>query len=348
MFGRKCTLCGEKLDSRGFCTECGLNNNKSEKHYKVNESSCDNESLTHIHEETENKNQAEVSQQKQKTVKPQQKANTLSKKHIITILTVLVTIAGIGVSIIKDQLSRGSDTDVNIDDIFNSGENISDTSDLYEDYDPYQWVTQTLPEEGESAEYTLASGNYIVGVHIPEGIYQAEVKDSSDAVKIVDFNNSIFLYDYSEEDEGNYLEDLRFYQGATVSIYTNSEIKLSSDNVQTTELKATTANPLTETVKLEAPVTSVAGKEFAAGIYDVYCREGTGNVDISIIGEDGQEEASYYLFNNKSNPGKNSFKYVVLPAGAIVKCGENVSVEMIPSENIVSDDYMGFYNQTIN
>ena len=51
MFGRKCTLCGGKLDGRGICTECGLDNNKADKNYKINESSCDDMPLTHVHEE---------------------------------------------------------------------------------------------------------------------------------------------------------------------------------------------------------------------------------------------------------------------------------------------------------
>ena len=40
-FRERCSLCGGKLDSNNICTECGLDNNKSEKHYHVNQSSCD-------------------------------------------------------------------------------------------------------------------------------------------------------------------------------------------------------------------------------------------------------------------------------------------------------------------
>ena len=51
MFGKRCTLCGGKLDSHGVCKECGLDNNKNDKNYRVNQSSCDNQPLTHVHEE---------------------------------------------------------------------------------------------------------------------------------------------------------------------------------------------------------------------------------------------------------------------------------------------------------
>ena len=41
MFGKRCTLCGGKLDSNGICKECGLDNKKNDKNYRVNQSSCD-------------------------------------------------------------------------------------------------------------------------------------------------------------------------------------------------------------------------------------------------------------------------------------------------------------------
>ena len=49
LFGERCSLCGGRLDSHRVCTECGLDNNKSEKHYHVNRSSCDGQPLTHVH-----------------------------------------------------------------------------------------------------------------------------------------------------------------------------------------------------------------------------------------------------------------------------------------------------------
>ena len=51
MFGERCTLCGGKLDDRKRCKECGLDNSKSERYYKINESACDHMPMTHVHEE---------------------------------------------------------------------------------------------------------------------------------------------------------------------------------------------------------------------------------------------------------------------------------------------------------
>ena len=50
MFGERCTLCGGKLDGKKVCKECGLDNSKSEKNYRINQSSCDGMPLTHVHD----------------------------------------------------------------------------------------------------------------------------------------------------------------------------------------------------------------------------------------------------------------------------------------------------------
>ena len=54
MFGKRCSLCGGKLNSSGICTECGLDNSKSDKNYRINRSDCDGMPFTHVHEEKEN------------------------------------------------------------------------------------------------------------------------------------------------------------------------------------------------------------------------------------------------------------------------------------------------------
>ncbi len=51
--GKRCSLCGGKLNSRGICTECGLDNSKSDKNYRINRSDCDGMPLTHVHGEKE-------------------------------------------------------------------------------------------------------------------------------------------------------------------------------------------------------------------------------------------------------------------------------------------------------
>lgn len=61
-----CILCGGKLRD-GICTECGMDNRKSDDRYKevLNQSSCDKVPMTHVHtreEGTKNKGKTAVKQ----------------------------------------------------------------------------------------------------------------------------------------------------------------------------------------------------------------------------------------------------------------------------------------------
>lgn len=51
---RRCSLCGGKLVNNK-CVECGLDNSKSDVCYQKNESRCNYEPLTHVHEKREEK-----------------------------------------------------------------------------------------------------------------------------------------------------------------------------------------------------------------------------------------------------------------------------------------------------
>ena len=59
---RNCRLCGGRL-SGGICTECGLDNRKSDEMYQdiLNKSSCDGENLTHVHEPDQKEKQRHTS-----------------------------------------------------------------------------------------------------------------------------------------------------------------------------------------------------------------------------------------------------------------------------------------------
>ena len=49
MFGKRCSLCGGKLNSYNICTECGLDNSKSDKNYNLSKKTSDIGELTHEH-----------------------------------------------------------------------------------------------------------------------------------------------------------------------------------------------------------------------------------------------------------------------------------------------------------
>lgn len=69
------------------------------------------------------------------------------------------------------------------------------------DYDPYEYVTREIPDTGEAYEAILGNGIYKVGVHIPEGVYRAEVEEGAGALGIADDENIIYDSVYLGEEE---------------------------------------------------------------------------------------------------------------------------------------------------
>lgn len=69
MSGKRCSLCGGKLNHENVCIECGLDNGKSDKNYKVNQSGCDRKPLTHVHEESVSKKKGTGKKKKEKKTK---------------------------------------------------------------------------------------------------------------------------------------------------------------------------------------------------------------------------------------------------------------------------------------
>ena len=53
MRGRKCSLCGGRLNHNNICIECGLDNTKSDADYNMNQSTAEYGELTHTHHSTQ-------------------------------------------------------------------------------------------------------------------------------------------------------------------------------------------------------------------------------------------------------------------------------------------------------
>ena len=257
MFGRRCTLCGGKLDSHNICTECGLDNNKSEKNYRINQSSCDDLPLTHVHTETyqeprreEPRRKAQKSsteKQRQTTSqgtfgqpRPQQQMYTGQKKRSGCMTCVVVLIVAVVILVLVGLLAGR---------VFESGTEYGSYS---VETDPYAYVEEDLPETGESVEFELPSGRYIVGLHIPSGKYTADPKGEYDSIQVRDSDQGIYLYEYRGDtaSEESFLDDLRLDLGAVVIICAQTPVPFTSDTAQTEDLEEGMDNPLTQTVEV--------------------------------------------------------------------------------------------------
>ena len=375
MFGKRCSLCGGKLNSRGICTECGLDNSKSDKNYRINRSDCDGMPLTHVHEEKEKHrpdrkadhreiNHKETNHKKRDYGKQGYRMNESDmtgkkrRKHVQTpditnrrrplkiVILAIIVIAVLGNLYEEHKYDIEYAIGDAVQGVFQDtgDQKTNDTDET--DYDHYQYVTREIPKEGESADYELASGNYVAGVEIPEGIYTVTPKDDYDTVQIDDPENSIYLYEYTEGKKDK-IEDIRLYKGAHLTLNCRTTVKLHTDNAQDVEAMETAgqSNPLTESVDIKGQKTLTAGRDLEPGIYDLSRVSGAGNVDVIIYSDEQEEINSWSQCLSEDGIDGETFHYLVIPENATMEVSEDLKIRLTPSEQIASTDYYGFYNR---
>ena len=375
MFGKRCSLCGGKLNSRGICTECGLDNSKSDKNYRINRSDCDGMPLTHVHEEKEKHrpdrkadhreiNHKETNHKKRDYGKQGYRMNESDmtgkkrRKHVQTpditnrrrplkiVILAIIVIAVLGNLYEEHKYDIEYAIGDAVQGVFQDtgDQKTNDTDET--DYDHYQYVTREIPKEGESADYELASGNYVAGVEIPEGIYTVTPQDDYDTVQIDDPENSIYLYEYTEGKKDK-IKDIRLYKGAHITLNCRTTVKLHTDNAQDVEAMETAgqSNPLTESVDIKGQKTLTAGRDLEPGIYDLSRVSGAGNVDVIIYSDEQEEINSWSQGLSEDGIDGETFHYLVIPENATLEVSEDLKIRLTPSEQIASTDYYGFYNR---
>lgn len=375
MFGKRCSLCGGKLNSRGICTECGLDNSKSDKNYRINRSDCDGMPLTHVHEEKEKHrpdrkadhreiNHKETNHKKRDYGKQGYRMNESDmtgkkrRKHVQTpditnrrrplkiVILAIIVIAVLGNLYEEHKYDIEYAVGDAVQGVFQDtgDQKTNDTDET--DYDHYQYVTREIPKEGERADYELTSGNYVAGVEIPEGIYTVTPQDDYDTVQIDDPENSIYLYEYTEGKKDK-IKDIRLYKGAHLTLNCRTTVKLHTDNAQDVEAMETAgqSNPLTESVDIKGQKTLTAGRDLEPGIYDLSRVSGDGNVDVIIYSDEQEEINSWSQGLSEDGIDGETFHYLVIPENATLEVSEDLKIRLTPSEQIASTDYYGFYNR---
>ena len=362
MFGKRCSLCGGKLNSNGICTECGLDNNKSDKNYRINQSECDHEPLTHVHYD---KNEKPAKPPKPNTPRQYTKSQTWQNNQGQSWQGSTTTYSGNTESIGRKKAGRKKKPGriiskiIAVIVIFNVffgifqplvsdilDDAISGYQENTEDYtrsDPYEHVTKELPAEGESVSFELTSGDYVVGVHIPEGNYQADVSYDYDTVQVDDWDNGFYLYEYAGRTDGDYLDDLRLYNGAIVHISSQTTITLYSDNAQTENILYED-NPLAGQEPVVVKKDLTVGPDLPAGVYDLTLVSGEGSVDVDIYTEYGESMETKNLYLGENCTDGKEYKNLVLPKNAQITLDDNMELRLTPSEKVSTTDYYEYYN----
>lgn len=223
----------------------------------------------------------------------------------------------------------------------------------YEDYDPYAYVTRDIPAEGDTYESVLGNGYYLVGVHIPEGVYTVELENGDGTLEIADDENIIFEYTWFGEEEEysavKYKEDVRLYSGAWISVKDAVLLKFETANAQPL-LQQPGENPLTGSETVLEEGTHTVGEDIPEGIYDVYLRadeeSGVCSATLSYPNEEYEEYEEYLILDSDPSGMQgyyfdNGIKNVILPAGTKITV-EGAGMEMQPSEGYFDIDFQSY------
>ncbi len=363
MFGRECSLCGGKLRGN-VCTECGLDNSKNDSMYKgmANRSSCDGQPLTHVHEEPVQRPEKSAPR-KAAAVKPAKttKKNTYTSTYsqepkkkkgrkvavILAIIACISTLADACVAILEDTSLSLPDFGTGVEEV-----EVPPAAWDVEDEGMYADVAYELEETGVYWASELTGGEYVVGVHIPEGNYRVVAEKGDCYFSVEDWDNGIYFWgqmapEWMEYNDTYYeVSNLRLYNGAKVLVDGYYALWLETENANQQE--NVVQNPLTEEVIVTNGQRLIAGTDFPAGTYDVYALPGGGYLEFEAPIPEGEEFAEYYMntvWLYDENEGDIRYRNLVIPEGVEMHLDgydENEFVILKPSAVIATEDYKGY------
>lgn len=217
---------------------------------------------------------------------------------------------------------------------------------------PDMLIENTEPETDEMFpaveewENTLESGLYVVGVDIPAGEYTITAPPGS---IFQTYNNPQYEDEhvsFGKAPSGiEEVKNIPLYEGTLVRV-SGSNMRFFSWDAEVENLTERVENPLTNQVQIIGK--AVAGRDFAAGTYDIEAvgeKEGTftysykDKIQMSIWLKPMQTEGNLYT--------SVYYRNVVLSEGTQIDTGD-MTVMLVPSKGIVSEDYASFYENTIS
>lgn len=166
----------------------------------------------------------------------------------------------------------------------------------YIDEEEYLYAGYEIAETGTFYEVDLTQGNYLVGVHVPEGIYRIDTLEGYyGSVWVKDSENCIYLsMSFGEDGEYEYAENVRLYEGAYLQIYGTVSLHLQTDHAGETAVSEGGLSDVSGV--LEEENLYLVGDEIPEGIYDLEVLDGWAILTCSYEDEDGNViETSYWL-----------------------------------------------------
>lgn len=331
----KCFLCGGRVVN-GICTECGMDNKKTDNTYKsrINRNDCEEQPMTHVHEQGQvkryqnpgmnqpRKPEVKVSPETKAETKQEQKTEAAYKpasfssykptqgrtsvyqsggnKSGITFL-VMIVIIGVVLAVIGYSENRKTSVHSSIVEEYPDTDNVEDYYYDYDSsYDPYQYTTKELSPEGTSWQDDLQAGSYVVGLDIPEGEYLVQGGAGME-LEVNDKDSRIYLSESFglEEYQASEVGDVRLFDGARVFVRGGSTLAFTTENARVDILRKGQENPMTDSFTVAG--IAVAGEDFPEGTYDIIAEgEEFGFVSYQIPPKEGEDYGySCYILMDK-------------------------------------------------
>lgn len=357
----KCPICDEKLRN-GICPVCGYDFKRLEKkvdlggrHWDVLKRDTRTNKPSFVHDEKKcgrsKKSQSKKPSLWKNNGRTRNRKRGMSRQKankVVKILVVIMFLFGV-LSIFGPAIMEGiSDIKYQIQTKI-LGEDEMDP--VIEKNDPYQYTTYDLDTEGEHFETELKAGEYVVGVDLPEGIYQVSIQEGKTAMMVKNQEQGINFYDFykadAQEDDSFYktAEEVRLYEGTYLKIDYAGTMKFETDCARRNSKLLREDNPQKETVILKGTMT--AGKDFHAGSYDMVCKKNRGTVQTKYKrSEDGiVYTTDYSLIASGSNDvwgDPEKYNQVYFYEGMKVTVPKDMEVELVPSQYTISEQALQY------
>ncbi len=340
---RRCSLCGERLDSSLRCTVCGLDNSKNDDMYKhlLNQNDCADQPLTHVHAHEEPKKYTYAQKTNYSSKKPTGRKAEKGKKKVNPVGCIIVLV--FGMMLLFTTIIPVVTAIIG-----------SLVTEFQEEALPeYEYTPEADYQDG----YWLSPGIQEAGVHIPVGKCDVileygewvnlSVYERSHYENVFQQKGSVVLYVGEmcslELEEGDYLvvEAVDDVFDTSVWLYSSSYDFTESMYVDSTEMYS-----------ISGEVTT--GVDFPAGVYDIiFVPEedwGYGEVQIMIASRTQEKSAwvtalSFECLQDDFDYAEdNAYGYytnIPLTPGSIVTVGEELlgEVYLAPSYEVGVETY---------
>lgn len=340
----KCELCDGKVVN-GRCVDCGMDYTRRKNRYHLNEN-CDDYDLNarKINDAYEATLRAkdETQKEKKKKEKPRINARASAKPNVQKkdpwnvrtldagertaqqkprktmggkttgsrkISPIILIVALFFISLLGSLWEEYNDHRVESEYVYDD--------DVYEE-PVYAEDLPDLPETGHSVDFDLSVyGCYIAGVDIPAGTYAFTGIGDEYSASIVVYQPQYDLYESYYLDNGEYVENVRLYDGARLRLCAGAAINCMSDNAQTDDMYGWDGAEGVYAVlaaEEDEELIYMVGEDISPGRYTV-CYEGEGTSVLGVDVQSGHYLEYVSLSSAEYSPESAQYQGMVLETG---------------------------------